>query len=106
MYLHLQQRLADHLRTLINQKYSLALDTIPIEIPPELKFGELATPIALQLARNLRKAPKLIAQEIVLPSLPTSAICPALRPLKSPAPVTSTPASTAPPPSATSLPNL
>ena len=65
MYLHLQQRLADHLRTLINQKYSLALDTIPIEIPPELKFGELATPIALQLARNLRKAPKLIAQEIV-----------------------------------------
>ena len=65
MYLHLQQRLADHLRTLINEKYSLALDTIPIEIPPDLKFGELATPIALQLARTLRKAPKLIAQEIV-----------------------------------------
>ena len=66
VYLHLQQRLADHLRTLINEKYSLALDTIPIEIPPELKFGELATPIALQLARTLRKAPKIIAQEIVV----------------------------------------
>src|SRR5262249_39692791 len=32
--------------------------------PPDLKFGELATPIALQLARTLRKAPKIIAQEI------------------------------------------
>ena len=65
MYLDLQHRLADHLRKLINQKYSLALESVPIEIPPELKFGELATPIALQLARTLRKAPKIIAQEIV-----------------------------------------
>jgi arginyl-tRNA synthetase len=30
-----------------------------------LKFGELATPIAFELARKLRKAPKVIAQEIV-----------------------------------------
>ncbi|HTX76744.1 MAG TPA: arginine--tRNA ligase [Terracidiphilus sp.] len=65
MYLDLQQRLADRLRTLINEKYSLTLESVPVEIPPELKFGELATPIALQLARSLRKAPKLIAQEIV-----------------------------------------
>ena len=65
MYLDLQQRLADHLRTLINEKYSLAIESVPVEIPPDLKFGELATPIALQLARTLRKAPKIIAQEIV-----------------------------------------
>ena len=65
MYLDLQQRLADHLRTLINEKYSLAIESVPVEIPPDLKFGELATPIALQLARSLRKAPKIIAQEIV-----------------------------------------
>ena len=33
--------------------------------PPELELGELATPIAFELARKLRKAPKVIAQEIV-----------------------------------------
>src|SRR6202453_4009731 len=36
-----------------------------MEIPPDLKFGELSTPIAFELARKLRKAPKIIAQEIV-----------------------------------------
>ena len=65
MYLELQKQLAEHLRRALKSKYDLALDNIPVEIPPELKFGELATPVALQLARTLRKAPKLIAQEIV-----------------------------------------
>src|SRR5580692_10220998 len=36
-----------------------------MEIPPDLQFGELSTPIAFELARKLRKAPKIIAQEIV-----------------------------------------
>jgi arginyl-tRNA synthetase len=36
-----------------------------MEIPPDLQFGELATPIAFELARKLRKAPKIIAGEIV-----------------------------------------
>ena len=65
MYLELQKQLAEHLRSTLKAKYSLDIDNIPVEIPPELKFGELATPIALQLARTLRKAPKIIAQEIV-----------------------------------------
>ncbi len=65
MYLELQKRLADHLRNVIRAKYESELENIPLEIPPDLKFGELATPIALQLARSLRKAPRIIAQEIV-----------------------------------------
>ena len=65
MYLELQKRLAEHIRGLLKTKYNLTLETIPVEIPPDLKFGELATPVALQLARSLRKAPKAIAQEIV-----------------------------------------
>ena len=65
MYLELQKRLAAHLRAVLKAKYDLQLETIPLEIPPELKFGELATPIAFELARKLRKAPKVIAQEIV-----------------------------------------
>ncbi len=65
MYLELQNRLAAHLRSVLQAKYDLQLETIPIEIPPDLRFGELATPIAFELARKLRKAPKMIAQEIV-----------------------------------------
>jgi arginyl-tRNA synthetase len=65
VYLELQKRLGAHLRTVLKDKYDLQLDTIPLEIPPDLKFGELSTPIAFELARKLRKAPKVIAQEIV-----------------------------------------
>jgi arginyl-tRNA synthetase len=65
VYLELQKQLAGHLRSVLQSKYSIEIENIPVEIPPELKFGELATPIALQLARTLRKAPKVIAQEIV-----------------------------------------
>ena len=65
MHLELQKRLGSRLRTLIEEKYGLRLETIPLEIPPEFKFGELATPIAFELARKLRKAPRIIAQEIV-----------------------------------------
>jgi arginyl-tRNA synthetase len=65
VYLELQKRLGAHLRAVLKEKYDLELETIPLEIPPELKFGELSTPIAFELARKLRKAPKVIAQEIV-----------------------------------------
>ena len=65
MYLKLQKRLGEQLRAVLKEKYDLELENIPLEIPPDLKFGELSTPIAFELARKLRKAPKIIAQEIV-----------------------------------------
>jgi arginyl-tRNA synthetase len=65
VYLELQKRLGSRLRGLLEEKYSLQIESIPLETPPDLKFGELATPIAFELARKLRKAPKVIAQEIV-----------------------------------------
>ncbi|MGO9339756.1 MAG: arginine--tRNA ligase [Terracidiphilus sp.] len=65
MYLELQKKLGAHLRAVLKEKYDLELETIPLEIPPDLKFGELSTPIAFELARKLRKAPKMIAQEVV-----------------------------------------
>ena len=65
MYQKLQKRFDQHLRSVLAAKYDLQLDSIPLEIPPDLKFGELATPIAFELARKLRKAPRIIAQEIV-----------------------------------------
>ena len=65
MYLELQKRLGDRLRAVLQEKYNLQLENIPLEIPPDLQFGELSTPISFELARKLRKAPKVIAQEIV-----------------------------------------
>ena len=65
MYLELKDRLEARLKEVLKAKYELAVESIPMETPPELQFGELATPIALQLARTLRKAPKMIATEIV-----------------------------------------
>jgi len=63
--LELEKRLAKSLRAVMKGKYDLDVPNIPLETPPDLRLGEIATPIALQLARTLRKAPKVIAQEIV-----------------------------------------
>ena len=65
MYLALQKRLAGRIRAVLQEKYGVEVENIPLEIPPDLKFGEMATPVAFELARKLRKAPKIIAQEIV-----------------------------------------
>ena len=37
---------------------------IPVEYPPNRTMGDLGTPVAFDLARRLRKAPRLIAQEL------------------------------------------
>src|SRR5215203_4551605 len=37
---------------------------IPIEYPPNRTLGDLGTPIAFDLARRLRQAPRAIAQEL------------------------------------------
>ncbi|HET7102804.1 MAG TPA: arginine--tRNA ligase [Terracidiphilus sp.] len=65
MYLTLKKRLEARLRDILQTRYELELEAIPVETPPDLQFGELATPVAFELARKLRKAPKVIAQEIV-----------------------------------------
>lgn len=65
MYLALQKRLSERIRAVLQEKYGVEVEQIPLEVPPDLKFGEMATPIAFELARKLRKAPRAIAQEIV-----------------------------------------
>ena len=65
MVLELQKRLGRCIRAVLKEKYSLDIENIPLETPPDLRFGEIATPIAFELARKLRKAPKIIAHEIV-----------------------------------------
>lgn len=40
------------------------LPTIAMEMPPQRSLGDLAVPVAFELARRLRKAPRAIAQEL------------------------------------------
>ena len=40
------------------------LASIAVDIPPRRALGDLATPLAFELARRLRKAPRAIAQEV------------------------------------------
>jgi arginyl-tRNA synthetase len=65
LYRHLQRRLADAIRDFLRRIYSLDLPAIVIEQPPKVELGEYALPLAFELAKKLRKAPRQIAEEIV-----------------------------------------
>jgi arginyl-tRNA synthetase len=65
LYRHLQRRLADAVRAFLRRAYSLELDAIVLEQPPKVELGEYALPLAFELAKKLRKAPRKIAEEIV-----------------------------------------
>ncbi len=65
MYLSGQRRLTARLRTVLQELYSIEPAHIAVEQPPDTAFGEYALPVAFELARSLRKAPRKIAEEIV-----------------------------------------
>ena len=65
MYRHLESRLVESVRDFLRRAYQLEVANIVIEQPPKIEFGEYALPIAFELARKLRKAPRKIAEEIV-----------------------------------------
>jgi arginyl-tRNA synthetase len=65
LYRDLEHRLVAHLREFLRRAYGLEISNIVVEQPPKIEFGEYALPIAFELARKLRKAPRKIADEIV-----------------------------------------
>ncbi len=65
LYRHLQHRLSDHIHEFLRRTYDLDLPNIVIEQPPRVDLGEYALPLAFELAKKLRKAPRKIADEIV-----------------------------------------
>ncbi len=64
MYHILQQQIREHFSEFLKSKYGIDGLEVKLEIPPELQFGEFALPIAFDLAKRLKKAPRAIAQEI------------------------------------------
>jgi arginyl-tRNA synthetase len=65
LYRHLERRLARHVRDFVERAFQLELSKVVIEQPPKVELGEYALPLAFELAKRLRKAPRKIAEEIV-----------------------------------------
>src|SRR5882724_11128641 len=65
MYRTVQQSLLAHIQALLAQKYDVTLANLAVEQPPSIALGELALPLAFELAKRLRKAPRAIATELV-----------------------------------------
>src|SRR5678815_2539017 len=65
MILPIQQRVSDAVRQAVQRQFGLAeVPAFAIETPPSRALGDLAVTVAFQLARTLRKAPRVIAQEL------------------------------------------
>jgi arginyl-tRNA synthetase len=65
MILNVQRLVHDAIAGAIRRQYGLAETPVfAVEVPPTRALGDLAVPVAFQLARTLRKAPRAIAQEI------------------------------------------
>src|SRR5215469_8204631 len=65
VYLERQKQLAGHVRNFLKSKYGVDLPNIVIDAPPKVEMGEFAMPFSFELAKQLRKAPRKIAEEVV-----------------------------------------
>ena len=63
MYLTISNRLRDALVLYIRNHYSVSMD-VALSRPPKIEMGEAASPVCFELAKRLKKAPRIIAQEI------------------------------------------
>src|SRR5438105_1592775 len=66
MLLDLQARLKDLLRSTIRSQWNIDSPEIVLNQPPKIDLGELATPVAFELARALTRSPRAIAEELIV----------------------------------------
>src|SRR6266540_5064117 len=65
MILTLERQVHDAIADGIRRRYHLVdVPAFAVEVPPTRALGDLAVPVAFQLARALRKPPRAIAQEL------------------------------------------
>ena len=64
MYRTIQQSLLARIQAILLAKYDIALAQLSVEQAPSIALGELALPVAFELAKRLRKAPRAIATEL------------------------------------------
>src|SRR2546426_10645827 len=68
----IKQAVARALETVLREKYAAGPEMISVEYPPQPGMGDLASPVAFEMAKRLRRAPRQIAQELAaaFPALP------------------------------------
>ncbi|HNJ42865.1 MAG TPA: arginine--tRNA ligase, partial [Acidobacteriota bacterium] len=70
MFLHIQEKLRAKLSDSIQKHFHLNLPTIVLEHPPKLELGDLAAPLAFELAKQLKQAtgtkhnPRQLAEQL------------------------------------------
>jgi arginyl-tRNA synthetase len=65
MILNVQQRVHEAISGTIRRHFGIAdVPAFAVEVPPNRALGDLAVAVAFQLARALRKAPRVIAQDL------------------------------------------
>ncbi len=64
MYRTIQLSLKAQIDAILRARYDVALAQFAVEQPPNIALGELALPVAFELAKRLRKAPRAIATEL------------------------------------------
>ena len=64
MYRKIQLDLQARIQSILAEKYSTTLAHLAVEQPPRIELGELALPVAFELAKRLKKAPRAIATEL------------------------------------------
>jgi arginyl-tRNA synthetase len=65
LYRYRENQLVHRMREFLRRAYGVELAKVVVEQPPKVEFGEYALPLAFELAKKLRKAPRQIAEEIV-----------------------------------------
>jgi len=68
----IKQEVAHALETLIEERYGARPEKIAVEYPPQPGMGDLASPVAFELAKRLRRPPRQIASDLAaaFPALP------------------------------------
>jgi arginyl-tRNA synthetase len=70
LYLDLLESIRTQIRGLVKEKYQVELEKVSAEVPPRTEMGDLAFPIAFELAKRIKETtgqkvqPRLIAEEI------------------------------------------
>ncbi len=60
-----QSAIKQAVRDSVRRLFSIDLAEVVLEYPPKLELGDLAAPVAFELARSLKRNPRQIAEEIV-----------------------------------------
>src|SRR6266496_4346427 len=60
----IRREIAAAVRDAVEKSFGTAAERVVLERPPNVSLGDLASPIAFDLAKTLRRAPRMLAEEI------------------------------------------